>query len=469
MKKNNIILILLVVFAASLFIRSESFKKKHSLSYDESVYPRIAVQIIKNPAEYNTVNLYNSELKNGRKLPAYFAKPLFKHPPLFIYLVKISLQLFGLSYIPAFWVSLVFGALLILLAYDWGRVLFGENIGLYAAILMAIEPNAWITSQKIWMETTLAFFSVLSLCLFTRAVKKYNPYVMIAGGVAAGLAALTKYPGIIPAGCIFIYAACFERSLFKRKAFIFSLLVPFIMMVPWAVWNYKVYGAGIFSSLQSDGNVKRFFGNVIRFNLIYYAVGIAAVLFAASRSGLLSRVKLFLSSRGRALYAFLAAFLIAGFSVLFAGYIRNALDIRYIPPTGWITGMFNAEPWGFYTWKIMELSPLYIFSYLAFFTAAFDAKKYKEYLLVFIPSAVLMIFWVAWGAYQSRYIVALSVPMMILASRSQFLLFEWIRKIENKNLNLAARGLLFAVIAYFIFKTLLVDINLALPNTACYY
>lgn len=468
MKKDMWIIVAAVIVVAFLF-RVGSFKREHPLSYDESVYPKLAVQIMNDPSDYNTVDLYNLEAERGRKLPSYFKKPLFKHPPLFTYLVSFSFNLLGKTYYSAFKVSLLAGVLLIGLAYLLGATLFDGKTGLYAAVLMLIEPISWITSQKIWMETTLAFFSVLSICLFARAVKKYNPYIMIASGISAGLATLTKYPGILPIGGILVYAACCERWLFKKKSFYAGIIAPLLVMLPWVWWNYQVYGAGLFTSVQKDGNVVRFFANLGKFQEPLWGLVFMIIILFIGRKKIFTFADDMIKKRGRVLPAVFVFGFLGLLALIFGGYIIRALDFSYIPPTGWRTGMFNKEPWGFYPWKIMELSPLYIFSYLSLAAFLFDREKRKDYLFLFIFSVILMAFWVAWGAYQCRYIVALVVPLMVLSAKTQLFALDRFRKLSRKNIALICQGLFLVIVAYLIIKTLRVDLALAVPNTACYF
>jgi len=224
--KRDISIALIILVVIAFLIRVEGVKTSHPLTYDEKVYPQLAVQISKDPANYNTIGIYQKELESsGRKLPAYFTKPLFKHPPLFPQIINLSFRVFGSTYYAAFKVSILCGVLLIILAYFLGGKLFDKRVALYSALLMAIEPISWISSQKIWMETTLAFFIVLSIYFFVCVLMKYNPYLMAASGISAGLAGLTKYPGMLALIGILVYALCFERWLFKKKSFILSLII----------------------------------------------------------------------------------------------------------------------------------------------------------------------------------------------------------------------------------------------------
>lgn len=63
-----------------------------------------------------------------------------------------------------------------------------------AAILYAMDPVS-ACSQKIWPDTSLAFFMVLSVYLFLLAKKNNNAIVYILSGIAGGIAVNIKYPG----------------------------------------------------------------------------------------------------------------------------------------------------------------------------------------------------------------------------------------------------------------------------------
>jgi hypothetical protein len=67
--------------------------------------------------------------------------------------------------------SVLFATLTIPVTYSLGRVLFGVRVGLLAAFLLAIAPLHVRYAQEARMYSMLAFFSILSLYLFWRAVR----------------------------------------------------------------------------------------------------------------------------------------------------------------------------------------------------------------------------------------------------------------------------------------------------------
>jgi len=231
---------------SAFFIRLENFANAQVRSIDEVVYFRIGYQLTKDLSHYNTIP-YGQELAaTGRELPPYFFQPLFKHPPLFSYLLSLSMWIFGTSYIAAAYVPLAFGVLLIPLCYILGCMIYNRKIGLLSAVLMWMDPISIICSQKVWMSTSLAFFMLLSLIYFINGLTKENSKYFIYSGIACGLAFMTKYAGILPAIVYFLYAKIYQPQLFRERKFIGGLIVPFIFFIPWAVWNAKVYGMSKF-------------------------------------------------------------------------------------------------------------------------------------------------------------------------------------------------------------------------------
>ncbi|MBU0571270.1 MAG: glycosyltransferase family 39 protein [Candidatus Omnitrophica bacterium] len=472
--------ILIILVVVSFIGRVNNFKNRNVLSCDEVVYFTLAVQVARDPAAYNTAELYQTGRPEGRKLPPYlnkplfkhphFNKPLFKHPPLFTSMIVLSHMLFGTTYNSAFLVSLFFGLLLIITAYFLGAALFDGKTGIYAALIMAIEPVIWISSQKIWMETTLAFFAVLSLCLFAIAVKRYNAVLVIASGVAAGFAALTKYPGALATMIIFIYALCCDRRFFKKKAFIASLFIPFIMLLPWFWWNHAVYGNEMFTAnvevMKAVNGMRRLVG-----------VAWVPALIAAAAAGAAVLIKRkYMDPRGRHFSRTAASFgaivsicLFCAIIFILRKHIANTCSIFFIPAAGWDMGMFKGEPWYFYMGRLTELSPFYVFSFAAVLFPIFDKKRLKEYSFLLIAAMLTFVPYILWQNYQSRYIASAIVPLVVLSSRVQISLAERAGCIRKEYPRYAATGVLVMIVLYAVMRTLYIDIVLVAPDVACYF
>jgi 4-amino-4-deoxy-L-arabinose transferase-like glycosyltransferase len=217
-KSNSIYAALIAVFFLSLFLRYYGFLKPHGLTFDEGLYSElIAEQLKEDPANYSTQEAYQIHTAKGENLPQYLDRPLFKHPPVYCYLIALNYKLFGSSHLAAVSVSIITGCLMVLIVFFLGKALYDDRVGLLAAFFLCIDPVHWVCSERIWMETTLGFFMLLAVFLFAlgRKQKYYLPFC----GISIGLAMLTKYPGILPLFIIISFVTLVERPMLKQKWF----------------------------------------------------------------------------------------------------------------------------------------------------------------------------------------------------------------------------------------------------------
>lgn len=467
-RKDLLITVAALVIMAFLF-RVDGFKKEHPLSFDEQVYPFLAMQMIKAPGTYNTIAIYEDSLRKGRQLPEYFKMPLFKHPPLFPWLLSEGMTFLGGGLFGAFKVSLFFGVLLIGLAYFLGAGLFDSKTGMWAAAIMFIEPVSWIVSQKIWVETTLAFFTILSLSLFAMSIKKYNPWLVIASALAAGLAALCKYPGMLATGVIFFYAVLADRELFKKKTFLAGLFIPFAMLAPWFVWNYKVYGAKLLSENVEIVHLYNQVSWVVKRTWWIAAfAGLAAAILAARKDDVKAFYEKAVFPRAAAILWILCASAAAIFAFVTLPSMVKAFIPSNVPEAGWKMNMFLGAPWHFYLGRLIELSPFYILSLAGLLLPALDKGKARQYTFIFLASFAILGLYILWGNYQSRYITAATVLLVVVAARVQSFIFEK----AGSSRPAVKNAVIIAFVAFIVYaaaKTVMIDIAMAVPNKVCYF
>jgi len=184
-KKTIIIFGLGFLMTSAFFIRLENFKSAQAWSIDEVVYYRLSVQIQKGLSHYNTITYAEELMAKGRELLPYFTKPLFKHPPLFTFLLASSLKFFGSTFSSAGYIPILFGVLMIPLTYWLGVLLFNRRTAILASLFLWMDPISIITSQKVWMDTTIAFFMLLALVFFVYGFKYQRDLFYILSGMAA--------------------------------------------------------------------------------------------------------------------------------------------------------------------------------------------------------------------------------------------------------------------------------------------
>ena len=467
--KALIIIMLGLLTVSAFFIRLYNFKHSELRSIDEVVYYRMALQVLEEgPTGYHTIP-YGLELAaTGRPLPPYFFQPLFKHPPLFTFLVSGALQLFGKTMTSAAYVSLLFGVLMIPLTYMLGTLIFGKEIGLLAALFMWLDPVNIICSQKVWMETTLSFFSILAIYFFLRAFMHKKDTFYFWAGIAAGTALLTKYTGILAWVVILAFAVVFERDLFKNKRFVLSLAVPFMMFIPWVYWNFFVYGRDIFTSNLQIHNLS--FGRprtimLLGLIVLFFCLGAWKLFKPAQRK---SRDDRLVQSTGWDTVRKYAV-IFCGCLLLWKtrGSVMRGLDFTSLPVTSWAQGIFWGAPSTFYFGRLIEFSLLFIFSFFAFFF--FPSQNFEKKRMFFLTASLYILFFMVWGSVQSRYLLPAIPFLIILGVAFVAELFAVVSGSKNLMLCFGGRFLLRAVILYAVLKTYLIDIMLSFPNNMCYF
>lgn len=467
--KALIIIMLGLLTVSAFFIRLHNFKHSELRSIDEVVYYRMALQVLKEgPTGYHTIP-YGQELAaTGRPLPPYFFQPLFKHPPLFTFMAAVFMKVFGGTMVSAGYVALLFGALMIPLTYWLGALVFGREVGLLAALFIWLDPVSIICSQKVWMETTLSFFSILAVYIFMYAFMQKKDAFYFWAGVAAGAALLTKYTGILAWAVILIFAVVFERELFKNKRFVSSLAVPFVMITPWVYWNFLVHGNHMLANnLQIHNLTLGRPRTIALLGLTAMVVCLGAWELCKPARGKLTGGQVVPSAGWDTMRKYAVIF--CGGLLLWniRASIMRGLDFTSLPVTSWAQGIFWGAPSTFYFGRLIEFSLLFIFSFLAFFL--FSSHHFAEKRIFFLTGSVYILFFMVWGSFQSRYLLPAIPFLMVLGVAFVMELFAEMALSKNPAVYLGGRFLLMAAVLCAIFKTYLIDIMLSFPNDMCYF
>ncbi|MCX5697411.1 MAG: glycosyltransferase family 39 protein [Candidatus Omnitrophica bacterium] len=232
--KGQVNLILAAILLFSLLIRLPALFTRH-IENDEVIYQVLADKVANNPSDYS---IRGTPLVD--QLPrSIYDQPLFHHPPLFAYLLGLIKNIFGARWeilIPI--LAAVFTSLVVFLI---GKELYGEGVGLLSSFFFSICPVALHASTKIWMDTLLGLFCVLSVYFAIKALKKEVIIWYILSGVSLGLAMLTKCTAlcIIPA----LLYILFKDGFSKKKIKDFSILgiAALFITAPWFILFYKTF------------------------------------------------------------------------------------------------------------------------------------------------------------------------------------------------------------------------------------
>jgi 4-amino-4-deoxy-L-arabinose transferase-like glycosyltransferase len=114
------------------------------------------------------------------------------HPPLFIWLTAIGFHLFGISNVTVRLISAIFGALTVIIMYEFCKRLFERRTAIFAATILGLNPLFTHFCRQGQLDITYTFFITFSILsyLYYRQNQK-NRWRLIAG-ISFGLALMSK-------------------------------------------------------------------------------------------------------------------------------------------------------------------------------------------------------------------------------------------------------------------------------------
>ncbi len=173
-------------------------------------------------------------------IPTWARLSFHDHPPLVFLIQHFFFKLFGQNIIALRLPFALAGLLSIYLIYLIGKKLFGEKIGLLAAILLSVcQYHIWISRIGL-QESLVILFSLLTFYFFLKSLEDGCYWKW---GICFGLAMLTKYTSVIIFPILIIYLLIFRRKTFSDKRFWLSLLLIILIFSPVLVYNLKLYQA----------------------------------------------------------------------------------------------------------------------------------------------------------------------------------------------------------------------------------
>ena len=160
--------------------------------------------------EYETVHSTVTMMKRGELNPHWWYYPSLKR---YVNMAAYTGVFLALAHSGHWWninqvtvedmlywgrfVTVVFGTAAVLVSFFLGRRLFGTRVGLMAAALLAVFPSAVVQSQINKPDGMLVFMVTLSVLVTLVYLEEGGRKLALASGVAVGLAAGTKYNGVV--------------------------------------------------------------------------------------------------------------------------------------------------------------------------------------------------------------------------------------------------------------------------------
>ncbi|WEL20057.1 glycosyltransferase family 39 protein [Candidatus Nanohalococcus occultus] len=243
--KRFLLLLGILVFAGFLRFKYAFFE---GMWIDEGRYGRIAASVSQHLWDYST----NSELYGQ----------ITGHPPVYPYLLAISVLIFGNNEFALRIVSPIVSLATIALIYKFGAEIRDRETGLIAAALLSVNPIFWFLSERILIGVTLTFMYTATMLAFWYGLedRKYSKYSLYAAGPLTLLTVLTKQPGyalgaILPLYFVYrkqdafrdawkkrkIRGTALYRELTDRKYYI-SAGLGILTITPWMLRNMSTCG-----------------------------------------------------------------------------------------------------------------------------------------------------------------------------------------------------------------------------------
>jgi hypothetical protein len=225
-----------------------------------------------------------------RLAPAYFSKG-----PGIAFAMRASAAVFGANEFGVRSWSPILGAGTTLLLFYFGKRLFGQNAGLWAALALNVTPIFNLGSFVMTIDTLSIFFWAAALFAFWMALEKSPRFSLFwpLTGWLIGLGFLCKYTNALQLISVLLVLALAPRLRieFKRPGF-YSLLAFFTACtIPPIVWNSQ-HAWVTLVHLRSRGRLEEGFGLhpnelltfLLQHFLVYSPLLFAALVWAVVRS-----------------------------------------------------------------------------------------------------------------------------------------------------------------------------------------
>jgi hypothetical protein len=467
-----IFIVLAALCVSAFYIRRNNFANSIRFSIDEELYYILGTQLARDITDYNSIVYANMlQLQKDDPLPQYFFEPLFKHPPLFPLTVAVFVRWLGFDFPYGVFPSILFGCGIILLGYAFGKLLFDWITGLLTAFLIWFDPINIICSQKIWMDSMLAFFILLTVYLFSYAVFKKRDNFFIYAGIACGVAVNTKYPGILGLVIMLFYCFLWDPHLLRKVKLRIGLIIPYIMLIPWVLWNWAVYGQTHFSNFITLHIGKSLVNFLIILIILLVPFFVFFFLFRSSRAETTGIVEETIQTSERGFGSQLRKLFVLFFCLTFLFAMREAIfaffNPNHFPFVSWQWGMFRHPL--FYFERLIEFSVFYLVAFIAYFIP--NKERLNQTIILYLSAAIIIVFFLFWGNYQSRYILAATPFLILLAVCSLRDIFSWLYSIARKGHFVGKLGMagMIILLGFCWLRISYINFLVSFPNGMCYF
>jgi len=157
-----------------------------------------------------------------------------KSSPLYPALIALAYGLVKNFELAGIWVSVLFGALLVLPVFYLGKTIFNEKVGIISALVASVQPLLYMHSGSVLTESIYHFFIATSVLFGCYAFSKGRFYQVLLFSLFTSLAFLTRPEAI---GFLFVFSVWVvfvnppkeRRYWIKRVAMILIAVLAFLV------------------------------------------------------------------------------------------------------------------------------------------------------------------------------------------------------------------------------------------------
>jgi outer membrane protein assembly factor BamB len=200
---------------------------------DEQTYSQWAYHMVRS-GDYLTPHAFGS-------MALWIGKP-----PLYMWLMSLAYQAFGVSNFTTRLWSPIFATMLLVAMFYLGKILYNRAVGLVSALVLGLFATFYSFAQHAMTDVPFVFFLVASIYFFIQSQTRQNTrWQPVLGGLFFGLALMTKQlEALLIPIILLIYLILTQhnlKSLFSRQVAVF-LGVGILVTAPYLLYMFARFG-----------------------------------------------------------------------------------------------------------------------------------------------------------------------------------------------------------------------------------
>ena len=190
-------------------------------------------------------------------------------PPLFIWLLSVAYQLFGVNNFASRIWSPIFGTLSLIMTFYLGKKLYNPPVGFISAIVLGLFSSFYVFARLAMIDIPFIFFMLSSMYFVLLAEKEEPNKYAALGGLFFGLAFLTKQiTAILIPLIVFFYFLIAGKGIWFlfKKQFANFWKTAILIVSPWLIYmilrfgpefweNYFIYSGFIRATSPIEGHI----------------------------------------------------------------------------------------------------------------------------------------------------------------------------------------------------------------------